>query len=234
MVADRLIRWGGNGYGSAVDAGAAAPSTTWYLAEGSTGLFQLYYLLLNPGLQPATVTVKYLREGAGPITKTYAVPAQSRASVFVNLADLGLLVVVGRRAHHVDPADRRRARDVLQRQSGVRCGHGRDGLAAARDAVAVRGEQHRSVLRRVRLAVESVDDADRDGDADVPSAGRQHADAQLHGLARAAPHGVSESRGAARSRPRRAAEHDVLDDGRFQHPDRHRARDVVAARHALV
>ena len=92
MVADRLIRWGGNGYGSSVDAGAAAPSNTWYLAEGSTGLFQLYYLLLNPGLTPANVTVKYLREGGGPITKNYTVPAQSRTSVFVNLADAGLIV----------------------------------------------------------------------------------------------------------------------------------------------
>jgi hypothetical protein len=92
MVADRLIKWGANGYGSQVDAGAAAPSNTWYLAEGSTGLFQLYYLLLNPGLNPAQVTVKYLRDGAGPITKTYNVPAQSRYTVFVNLADLGLVL----------------------------------------------------------------------------------------------------------------------------------------------
>ena len=110
MVADRLIRWGGNGYGSQVDAGAAAPATTWYLAEGSTGLFQLYYLLLNPGLSPAQVTVKYLREGAGPITKTYTVPAQSRYTVFVNLADLGLvLAAVGAEITSTQPIVAERA-----------------------------------------------------------------------------------------------------------------------------
>jgi hypothetical protein len=110
MVADRLIRWGGNGYGSQVDAGAAAPATTWYLAEGSTGLFQLYYLLLNPGLSPAQVTVKYLRDGAGPITKTYTVPAQSRYTVFVNLADLGLvLAAVGAEITSTQPIVAERA-----------------------------------------------------------------------------------------------------------------------------
>jgi methionine-rich copper-binding protein CopC len=92
MVADRLMRWGGGFYGSSVDIGAEAPATTWYLSEGSTGLFQLYYLLLNPGLTPAQVTVKFLREGGGPITKVYTVPAQSRYTVFVNLADAGLVV----------------------------------------------------------------------------------------------------------------------------------------------
>ena len=205
MVADRLIRWGGNGYGSAVDAGAAAPSTTWYLAEGSTGLFQLYYLLLNPGLTPAQVTVKYLREGAGPITKTYTVPAQSRATVFVNLADLGLVAV------------RRSAREITSTQPIVAeramyfsvnrvfdAGTGAMGspqLATqwqfAESSTGPFFDEFVSLLNP-----STTQTATATLTFHLP--GGSTLDTELHGLARAAPHGVSESRSAARSRPRRA------------------------------
>ena len=49
------MTWGG-GYGSHSETASAAPSTTWFLAEGAThGAFQLFYLLQNPGSTAATV-----------------------------------------------------------------------------------------------------------------------------------------------------------------------------------
>ena len=40
------MSWDPSGYGSHLETGVTAPSTTWYLAEGSTsGPFALFYLM---------------------------------------------------------------------------------------------------------------------------------------------------------------------------------------------
>ena len=64
----------------------AAPSTTWYLAEGSTaGDFSLFYLLQNPGATAATATVRYLRPSPQPpIERTYTLAPRSRTTVPVD------------------------------------------------------------------------------------------------------------------------------------------------------
>jgi len=90
LGADRFMEWGATGYGSSLSAGVTAPSTTWYFAEGATSIFSLYYLLLNPGNTNANVTVTYLQELGGPITRTYTVPAHARSTISVN-SDLALL-----------------------------------------------------------------------------------------------------------------------------------------------
>jgi methionine-rich copper-binding protein CopC len=92
IAADRAMTWGTSGVGLSLDSGAAAPATTWYFAEGATGPFLLYYLFENPGATAATVTVRYLRELGGPITKTRMLPPHSRTTVFVNDEDPGLAV----------------------------------------------------------------------------------------------------------------------------------------------
>ena len=46
----------------------AAPSTIWYLAEGSTNGFDLFYLLQNPNDAAATVRVRFLRGQGAPTT----------------------------------------------------------------------------------------------------------------------------------------------------------------------
>jgi hypothetical protein len=61
VVVDRTMTWGG-GYGSHAETALTAPSTTWYLAEGSTsGDFNLFYLLQNPNATVVQATVRYLR-----------------------------------------------------------------------------------------------------------------------------------------------------------------------------
>ena len=87
VAADRLMRWDASGYGEHAESGISAPSTVWYLAEGSTlAAFQLFYLLQNPGSEAATVTVTYLLPApATPVVRQYAVPGNSRQNIWVNL-----------------------------------------------------------------------------------------------------------------------------------------------------
>jgi len=85
VVVDRTMTWGG-GYGSHAETALAAPSTTWFLAEGAThGRFSLFYLLQNPGAAPATVAVTYLRPApAAPVTRQYTLAAASRLTIAVD------------------------------------------------------------------------------------------------------------------------------------------------------
>ena len=79
------MTWGG-GYGSHSETATAAPSRTWFLAEGAThGAFQLFYLLQNPAATPAHVSVTYLLPApAAPITLPYTIAAESRLTIPVD------------------------------------------------------------------------------------------------------------------------------------------------------
>ncbi|HTV01060.1 MAG TPA: hypothetical protein VMF13_10995 [Luteitalea sp.] len=85
IVVDRTMRWGDEEYGAHAETSAAAPSTTWYLAEGSTqGDFELFYLLQNPAATATTVRVRYLRPTAPPLEKHYLLAPRSRRTIWVN------------------------------------------------------------------------------------------------------------------------------------------------------
>ena len=86
IVVDRTMRWGAGGYGSHAEAAVPAPSSSWFLAEGSTsGDFALFYLLLNPQDVAVTVTVRYLRPFSRPVVeRTYVLPAASRTTIAVD------------------------------------------------------------------------------------------------------------------------------------------------------
>jgi hypothetical protein len=61
-----------------------APSLQWFLAEGATGPFSLYYLLQNPDLtQAAQVRIRYLTPRGAPIERTYTVGPRSRRTIEV-------------------------------------------------------------------------------------------------------------------------------------------------------
>ena len=69
-------------------AGITAPATDWFLAEGATGpYFDLFVLIANPSSTPAQVAVDYLLPGGTSLTRTYAVAAQSRFNIWVDLED---------------------------------------------------------------------------------------------------------------------------------------------------
>jgi len=66
--------------------GATSPSEVWYFAEGYTGPgFDEYICVLNPGDDPASLTLRFQTQGAGEIVKDgLAVPAHSRETFNAN------------------------------------------------------------------------------------------------------------------------------------------------------
>ena len=85
LVAERTMSWGATGYGAHAERASGAPSPSWFLAEGATGSFSLFYLLQNPGDTAATATVRYLRPAPlPPIERTYALAPHSRVTLPVN------------------------------------------------------------------------------------------------------------------------------------------------------
>jgi hypothetical protein len=65
--------------------GAVQPETTWFFAEGCTRSgFNQWLCIQNPGAQDAKVTVNYMTEDGGQITKEYGVLAHSRFTINVN------------------------------------------------------------------------------------------------------------------------------------------------------
>jgi hypothetical protein len=64
--------------------GAPKPSTTWYLAEGSTaGFFDEYVLVMNPGAEPANVSAVFFAS-TGPYGYQFQVAPNSRGTVSVD------------------------------------------------------------------------------------------------------------------------------------------------------
>ena len=86
VIADRTMRWDARGFGSHSETSIAEPLRRWYLAEGATTVFDLFYLVQNPGDVAANVEVRYLRPSPLPVlTKTYVVGPRSRFNIWVNV-----------------------------------------------------------------------------------------------------------------------------------------------------
>jgi YVTN family beta-propeller protein len=86
VVLDRTMTWDGSGYGSHAETALRSPSTTWYLAEGSTSSdFNLFYLLQNPNAAAVQASVRYLLPfNQPPVEKSYTLPANSRTTIYVD------------------------------------------------------------------------------------------------------------------------------------------------------
>jgi hypothetical protein len=80
------MSWNARGYGAHGEVATAAPSPTWYFAEGATHSgFQLFYLIENPNATAATVDARYLTgSGATDVSDTYVVPPRTRLTVWAN------------------------------------------------------------------------------------------------------------------------------------------------------
>ena len=81
LVVERTMRWDASGYGAHTEKAVSGTSRDWYFAEGSQGFFSTYLLLANPQSSPNVATVRYLRENAPAIVRTYPVAANSRFTV---------------------------------------------------------------------------------------------------------------------------------------------------------
>jgi hypothetical protein len=63
-------------------AGATAPSTRWFLAEGASGpFFETFVLLANPHETAVDATLRFLTGTGVSVTRTVSVPARSRLTV---------------------------------------------------------------------------------------------------------------------------------------------------------
>jgi hypothetical protein len=81
IVVERTMRWDATGYGAHTEKASSGVSRTWYFAEGSQGFFHTYLLLMNPEQSANTAVVRYLREGAPPVVRTYPMRPFERITV---------------------------------------------------------------------------------------------------------------------------------------------------------
>jgi hypothetical protein len=85
LVSERTMSWDATEYGAHAERASDAPATRWFLAEGATGAFSLFYLLQNPGDAAASATIRYLRPAPlAPIDRTYTLPPHSRTTLPVD------------------------------------------------------------------------------------------------------------------------------------------------------
>ncbi|MHB8897068.1 MAG: hypothetical protein ACYC99_18105, partial [Candidatus Geothermincolia bacterium] len=92
LAVDRTMTWTGTGAVSPEahsSVGVTAPSTKWYLPEGSSNWgFECFLLIQNPNPGEASCDVTYMIEGESPMTVNHRVPANSRAT-FTMSSDIG-------------------------------------------------------------------------------------------------------------------------------------------------
>ena len=173
IVVDRTMQWGADGDGSHAAAAVSAPSTSWFLAEGSTsGDFALFYLLLNPQDMAVTVTVRYLRPFGQPVVeRTYVLPAASRTTIAVDADGPELANTDVSAAVTATAPDHRRAGDVPDaRRAAVRRRPRQRRGARARARVDPGRGRDRAVLRHVH--------SDRQSQPDVGNHSRRLSDAR--------------------------------------------------------
>jgi hypothetical protein len=84
VVVERAMYWGGRTDGH-VTMGITSPSTSWYLAEGTTAWgFEEYLLVQNPNPEGATVRLTFMFPNGKTQTRIYPLPPTSRLTVPVN------------------------------------------------------------------------------------------------------------------------------------------------------
>ena len=81
LVVERSMFWDAGYYGSHGGTAVSGPSTRWYFAEGSQGMFDTYVLLANANGAAATATVQFLTEYDGVVTRVIDLPPTSRTNV---------------------------------------------------------------------------------------------------------------------------------------------------------
>jgi hypothetical protein len=85
VVAERTMFWGDLWYGGHTGKAIQRTGTQWYLAEGAANdFFSTFVLLANPSGAPANVTLTFLLEPSGSVTRTYTVGANARLTIFTN------------------------------------------------------------------------------------------------------------------------------------------------------
>jgi hypothetical protein len=85
LIVERSMFWDAQYFGSHGGTAVDGPRTRWLFAEGSQGFFSTFVLLANAGSTTSAVTLTFLREAGGPVTRTVNVAPQSRLTVAAGL-----------------------------------------------------------------------------------------------------------------------------------------------------
>jgi uncharacterized repeat protein (TIGR01451 family) len=84
LAATRQMLWDRGHYGSTLESGASSASTHWYFAEGTTSVYQLFFMLQNPNRDATRVTLRFFRTTGSPVIHALEIPPLSRRTIFVN------------------------------------------------------------------------------------------------------------------------------------------------------
>ena len=151
IVAERAMYFGTARFwdGGHESAGVSEPSANWFLAEGATGsFFDTFILVANPNPTPTNVAMTFLTDQGQSIVRNYTVAANARLTVNMEERE----PVAGQRRGVDDdrgePADHRRARDVLAGQR--RCEWTRRTTASASPRRARSGAWRKGASARTR------------------------------------------------------------------------------------
>ena len=130
LAVERTMYFNARHYGAHTGTAVDGPGTRWLFAEGAEGTFHTFVLLANTGAAASTATVRFLRDGAPPVTRTVNVPPTSR----VTLATSGIAELANKSFSMVvtsDGAGHRGARDVLRHGPLFNGAHESAGVNAA-------------------------------------------------------------------------------------------------------
>ena len=81
LAVERTMYFNARHYGAHTGTAVDGPRTRWLFAEGAEGTFHTFVLLANIGAAASTATVRFLRDGAPPVTRTVNVPPTSRVTL---------------------------------------------------------------------------------------------------------------------------------------------------------
>jgi len=87
MIVERAMYYAG---GAHATIGLTSAHSTWYLAEGYTGDgFETFILIQNPGASDANISVTYMLQGGGTVSRSLTVPTESRETI-IAVDDVGV------------------------------------------------------------------------------------------------------------------------------------------------
>jgi YVTN family beta-propeller protein len=84
IVAERTMRWGAAGYGAHTERATEGVQAGVQFAEGASGPFSTYFLLVNPSDEPGYAFIEYIRQGSAaqpPLRREVPMPPRSRITV---------------------------------------------------------------------------------------------------------------------------------------------------------
>ena len=182
VVVDRTMSWDATGYGAHAETAVAAPSSTWYLAEGATHSgFDLFYLLQNPrrarrgarALPASALMARSRRTTCCPPNRGRTSGSTSSSSR-PERASLSPTPTSRLLSTYERPADHRRTGDVSRTSPGqtLRRGPRERGRDGAGTGVVPGRRARRDRTSTCFVLIANPGDADADGRSHVPLAGR--------------------------------------------------------------